>query len=239
MHSQSWEDWREGTHTPCNSLWWCRISALSPENLRRTHTEKQSVQQLACTLRVSRSWRTREVGGATRMGGTWGHMKAKSNWSHRPARFWNWTKNFNGKSGISKWLPQYRSLYSCVAQLVKNLPAMREIQVHSLGREDPLEEEMATHSSILAWRIPWTEEPGGLQSTASRRVGHDWEANTRTVVLWDANVRGAWWRAWGHFLCCSYNSLNPKLSPNKRLRAESDWEEKSWTLHTAWFQDFL
>ena len=49
-----------------------------------------------------------------------------------------------------------------MAKTVKNLPAVRETQVHSLGREDPLEKEMATHSSILAWRIPWTEEPGGL-----------------------------------------------------------------------------
>ena len=53
---------------------------------------------------------------------------------------------------------------SQVAQMVKNLPAMQEIWVRSLGWEDPLEEEMATHSSILAWRIPWTEEPGGLQT---------------------------------------------------------------------------
>ena len=51
-----------------------------------------------------------------------------------------------------------------VAQMGKNLPAMQETPVRSLGGEDPLEEEMATHSSILAWRIPWTEEPGGLQS---------------------------------------------------------------------------
>ena len=50
---------------------------------------------------------------------------------------------------------------------------MQEIGVPSLGREDALEKEMATHSSILAWRIPWTEEPGGLQSTGSQRVGHD------------------------------------------------------------------
>ena len=56
---------------------------------------------------------------------------------------------------------------------VKNLPAMQEIQVPSLGQEDPLEEGMATHSSILAWRIPWTEEPGGLQSMGSQRVGQD------------------------------------------------------------------
>ena len=59
----------------------------------------------------------------------------------------------------------------------KKLPAMQETQdrwVWSLSREDPLEEGMAVHSSILAWRIPWTEEPGGLQSTGSQRVGQDW-----------------------------------------------------------------
>ena len=62
---------------------------------------------------------------------------------------------------------------SLVAQRLKNLPAMRETWVRFLGREDPLEKEMATHSSILAWRIPWMEEPGGLQSMGSQRVGHD------------------------------------------------------------------
>jgi len=63
-----------------------------------------------------------------------------------------------------------------VAQWVKNLPVMQESQelwVKSLGLEDPLEKEMATHSSILAWRIPCTEEPDGLQSIGSQRVGHD------------------------------------------------------------------
>ena len=60
-----------------------------------------------------------------------------------------------------------------MAQIVKNLPAMQETQVQSLGWEDPLEAVMATHSSILAWRIPWTEEPGGLESIGSHRVGHD------------------------------------------------------------------
>ena len=60
-----------------------------------------------------------------------------------------------------------------MAQLVKYLPAMQETWVQSLGQEDPLEKGMATHSSILAWRIPWTEEPGGLQSMDSQRVGHD------------------------------------------------------------------
>ena len=62
---------------------------------------------------------------------------------------------------------------SLVAQRLKRLPAMQETWVRSLGQEDPLEKEMATHSSILAWRIPWTEEPGGLQSIRSQRVGHD------------------------------------------------------------------
>ena len=60
-----------------------------------------------------------------------------------------------------------------VAQMVKNLPALQETQVRSLGREDPLEKEMATHSSSLAWEIPRTEQPGGLQSMGSQRVGHD------------------------------------------------------------------
>ena len=65
-------------------------------------------------------------------------------------------------------------LSSLVAQMVKHLPAMRETQVWSLGWEDPLEKEVATHSSILSWKIPWMEEPGGLQSMGSQRVGHDW-----------------------------------------------------------------
>ena len=62
---------------------------------------------------------------------------------------------------------------SLVAQMAKNPPAMQETQVRSLGQEDPLEKEMATHSCILAWRIPWTEEPDGLQSMGLHRVGHD------------------------------------------------------------------
>ena len=62
---------------------------------------------------------------------------------------------------------------SMVAQTVKNLPAMQETRVRSLGWEDPLEEGIATHSSTLAWRIPWTEEPGRLQSMGSQTVGHD------------------------------------------------------------------
>ena len=61
---------------------------------------------------------------------------------------------------------------SLVAQRLKRLPAMQETQVRPLGREDPLEKEMATHSSILAWRIPWMEEPSRLESMGLQRVGH-------------------------------------------------------------------
>ena len=60
-----------------------------------------------------------------------------------------------------------------MAQIVKNLPATQEIRVQLLGQEDPLEKGMVTRASILAWRVPWTEEPGGLLSMGSQRVGHD------------------------------------------------------------------
>ena len=71
---------------------------------------------------------------------------------------------------LNPGLPQCASL---VAQMVKRLPTMRETWVQSLGREDPLEKEMATHSSMLAWRIPGMEEPSRLQSMGSQRVGND------------------------------------------------------------------
>ena len=70
---------------------------------------------------------------------------------------------------------------SLVAQTVKHLFAMQETRVRSLGREDPLEKEMATHSSILTWKIPWTSEPGRLPSMGSQRVGHDWATS---LSLW-------------------------------------------------------
>ena len=60
-----------------------------------------------------------------------------------------------------------------MAQRIKNLPAMQKTEVQSLDWENPLEKVMATHSSILAWRVPWTEEPGGLQTMGSQRAGHD------------------------------------------------------------------
>ena len=73
--------------------------------------------------------------------------------------------------GIEPWAPYIGA--SLVAQTVKNLPAMQETWIQSLGDEDPLEKEMATNSSILAWKIPWKEEPTRLQSMGSQRVGYN------------------------------------------------------------------
>ena len=78
---------------------------------------------------------------------------------------------------------------SLVAWRLKRLPTTRETWVRSLGREDPLEKEMATHSSILGWRIPWTEEPDGLQSVGSQRVGHDW---AHTLSLFTVHPTMSW-----------------------------------------------
>ena len=76
------------------------------------------------------------------------------------------------------WFPSFVAFFaleksSLVAQTLKRLSAMQEIRVQSLGWEGPLEKEMATHSNILAWKIPWTEEPGGLQSMGLQRFGHN------------------------------------------------------------------
>ena len=70
-----------------------------------------------------------------------------------------------------------------VAQMVKNKPVMRETGVWPLGQEDPLEKTVASRSTIFAWRIPWTEEPSGLQSMGLQRVEHDWANNTHMALL--------------------------------------------------------
>ena len=92
-------------------------------------------------------------------------------WTHRVlgAKGWIWER-------VCPW-----AWASQVAQLIKNLPAMQETQIWSLGWEDPLEKDMATHSSSLAWRIPWTEEPGRLQSMGLQRVGHDWVTSLHVI----------------------------------------------------------
>ena len=83
---------------------------------------------------------------------------------------------------------------SSVAETVKHLPAMQETQVRSLGQEDPLEKGMATHSSTLAWKVPWMEEPGRLQSMGSQRVGHNWATSLFFLFY-------CWQR---HTDCCCY-----------------------------------
>ena len=91
------------------------------------------------------------------------NLRSRCSPSHQPSFWDNWFQ-----------------IFFPVAQTVKNPPAMQETWVQSLGQKDSLEEEMTTQSNVLAWRIPWTEEPGGLQSMGSQRVGHNWETNTFT-----------------------------------------------------------
>ena len=113
-----------------------------------------------------------------------------------------------------------RSLYwwaSLVAQMIKNLPTMQETQVGFLGREDLLEKGMATHSSILAWRIPWTEELGRLQSIGLQRVRHNWVTTTHTqiwaslvllfLVPWGVKV-GCLFKIFLFFLMQAWISIN-------------------------------
>ena len=92
-------------------------------------------------------------------------------------------------------------LFNCslVAQMAKNPPAMWENWAWSLAWEDPLEEGMATHSSILAWRIPWTEEPGGLPSMGSQRVGHDWVTKHSTFKVYSWKSFGIYVHLWNHY----------------------------------------
>ena len=83
----------------------------------------------------------------------------------------------------------WRHVWSLVVQMVKNIPAMQETKLWPLGREDPLEKGMATHSGILAWRIPWTEEPGGLWFMGSQRVRHNWVTKIFILICsWDFNM---------------------------------------------------
>ena len=91
-----------------------------------------------------------------------------------------------------------------VAQMAKNLPAMQETWAQSRGWGNPLEEGMATHSSILAWRVPWTEEPGGLQSVGLQRVGHDWAAKHSTEVSSKTSRLDI--QCLAAFLCCPASS---------------------------------
>ena len=103
--------------------------------------------------------------------GSSGDVRVKDGCRRGQARTWPHSQ------GSSSDIGNHISTHICqdfpVAQMVKNLPAKQEIQVQSLGQEDPLKNGMAIHSGILAWRIPWTEDPGRLQCVGSQRVGHN------------------------------------------------------------------
>ena len=117
----------------------------------------------------------------------------------------NWSSG-NGPVAHSLMRPRHQTVYctwfysphgaSLVTQVVKNLSAMRKTWVRSLSGEDPLEKGMTTHSSILAWRIPWTEKPGGLQPIGSQRVGHDWATLPLFSFLHTQYLCGGAWVSW-------------------------------------------
>ena len=116
---------------------------------------------------------------------------------------WGWIETLEADAYISRNLTYERNgrcikRASLVAQRLKCLPPMQETQVLSLGREDPLEKEMVTHSSILAWRIPWMEEPGGLQSMGLQRVRHNWATSLHFTSL--------------HFRLCAQKSPTGKMT---------------------------
>ena len=98
-----------------------------------------------------------------------------------------------------------------VAQLIKNLLAMQETQILSLSQEDPLEKGMATYSSILAWKNPWTEEPGGIQSMGSWRVGHDWVVNTFKICSYR-------WKPWAFSSIHRISKIMPQSTIHNKVR---------------------
>ena len=100
---------------------------------------------------------------------------------------------------------------SLVAEMVKNLPAMQETQVWSLAWEDPLEKGMVTHSSILAWRIPWAEKPGGLQFIRLQRIRPDWATNTHKLFIsWIQSLSCVWLFATPQHTRLPYPSPTPR-----------------------------
>ena len=111
-----------------------------------------------------------------------------------------------------------------MAQMVKNLLEMWETRMQFLGQEDPLERSVATHSSIFAWRIPWTEEPGRLQSRGSQRVTHDWATNTFTYKDSHRVASSCLWisELWSANLCfCCYPGPFPQQPPLPSLLSPS------------------
>ena len=140
-------------------------------------------------------------------------------------------------------LPWSKSLLttSLVAQTVKRLPAVRETQVRSLGWKDPLEKEIATHSSTLAWKIPWTEEPGRLQSMGLQRVGHEWVTSLLYFICIISHTPQLPWKPRSSTLCLreadssaqghtakSGIQIRDAWSPNSRVDAPIVDDDGGW-----------
>ena len=157
--------------------------------------------------------------------GYWRKTKSSCHWYQ-----WNGPLTWSWVAWMSSLFHAWASL---VVQLVKNLPAVQETWVWSLGWEDPLEKEMATHSSTLAWRIPWTEEPGRPQSMGSQRVRH----NCATMFMFmSTHVRKSLcsqgiWSAIRHIIWPSAG-VQPQQDPgdpqDERRRREKERERSDW-----------
>ena len=136
---------------------------------------------------------------------------------------------------ICIWFIWHILIYSgafLVAQMVKNLLAVQETKVRSLGQEDPLEKEMATHSSILAWETPWTEKPGTLQSMGSQRVGHYWATNTIQFFKTFTFVLG-WWFSQCFLIAQLVKNLPAVQETWVRFLGWEDTLEKKMATHSS------
>ena len=139
----------------------------------------------------------------------WDFFNSLSAVKNRNIFIWSREAQFSNSADLEsphlwKGFAIFYEMASLVAQLVKNLPAMQETRVWALNWKNPLEKGMATHSSILAWRIPWTEKPGGLQSMELQRVGQDW-VTKHVCILYE---KAPWPDA---ALCWGKNALLPVL----------------------------
>ena len=173
--------------------------------MTRTHTMEKSGQQ---GTKISTYFRKKSFCLLCNLG-----------WSSYKTWVGSGSQSRMGRRGKWVFVMPERGMHwaSLVDQMVKHLPAMWETRVWSLGWEDPLEKEMATHCSTPAWKIPWMEEPGGLQSMGSQRVGHDWVISLSFFLsfLWDKvrkknwnHRRESWWKAflltvidWSRLMC--------------------------------------
>jgi len=159
----------------------CHVGTSIPVYIKRFNLGRRDTSSWA--VRYSREGR-----GNQRVGVPWSY-ETGTRPIGRAASWQRWrlssSESEASRSGHQEaelWLNGYGTGASLVAQTVKKLLAMQETLVWSLGWEDHLEKGMATHSSVLAWRIPWTEEPARLQFMDSQRVGHDWVTNTTTQL---------------------------------------------------------